>query len=114
MNSSWLSRMRAASVFSSTCAVFDVPGMGNITDERCSSQASASWDGEARCCFAVPSRGLPGLAGRHRRPRDERDVFGRAVAQDIFAGPVKETVTVLHGRDGDDRAGLGHLLDGHL
>ena len=40
----------------------DVPGMGSITGERCSSQASASWDGEASCSAASSSSGPPSPA----------------------------------------------------
>jgi hypothetical protein len=37
----------AAATFSSRCATFDVPGIGNITGDRFSNHASASCDGVA-------------------------------------------------------------------
>ncbi len=41
--SSALSFNPAAATFSSRCATFDVPGIGSITGERWSSQASESY-----------------------------------------------------------------------
>jgi hypothetical protein len=46
-NSSSLSMISAAATFSSRCATFDVPGIGNITGDRFSNHASASCDGVA-------------------------------------------------------------------
>ena len=41
--SSGLSRISAAAMFSSKCAVLEVPGITGIAGERASSQASAAW-----------------------------------------------------------------------
>ena len=46
-NSSSVRVISAAATFSSRCATCDVPGIGNITGERFSSQASASCPGVA-------------------------------------------------------------------
>ena len=70
-------RTSAAAMLSSRCATDDVPGIGSITGERRSSQASASWDGVgAVLARRVASSGPPGrgqLAGGQREPRDEPD-----------------------------------------
>ena len=85
-----------------------VPGIGSITDERCSSQASATC-GRGRPeplgdLGHRPARlGQP--PGRDREPRDEADALLGAVAQHVVAGPVEQVVAVLHGRDVDDRPG---------
>jgi hypothetical protein len=42
-NSLRLSLICTAATFSSRCVTVDVPGIGSITGERCSSQASSSW-----------------------------------------------------------------------
>ncbi len=39
----------AAATFSSRCATFDVPGIGSITGERCSSHTSESCETVAEC-----------------------------------------------------------------
>ena len=41
------SRSEAAPMFSSRCVRREVPGMGSMTGDRCSSQASATCDGVA-------------------------------------------------------------------
>jgi hypothetical protein len=46
-NSSCDSRSAAAPMFSSRCVRRDVPGMGSMTGDRCSSHASATCDGVA-------------------------------------------------------------------
>ena len=57
----------------------DVPGIGSMTGERRSSQASASCDGDAPCSLRrSASSGPPAagqLAGREREPRDEGDAL---------------------------------------
>src|SRR5882724_13138556 len=56
-NSSALKRIDADARFSSKCAIEEVPGIGSMAGERCSSQASAIWPGVA------PRRGS-GRSGR--------------------------------------------------
>jgi hypothetical protein len=46
-NSSALKRIDADARFSSRCAIEEVPGIGSMAGERCSSQASAIWLGVA-------------------------------------------------------------------
>ena len=55
-------RSRPLAWFSSKWAIDDVPGIGSITGERCSSQASAIWDGVASWAAATRSSRPPGLA----------------------------------------------------
>src|SRR5262249_54084676 len=67
----------AAATFSSRCCTEEVPGMGSITGEWSSSQASATWAGVTSCAFAARSRDPPGRVrspaptgyqGRNPRP----------------------------------------------
>ena len=53
----------AASTFSSRWATLEVPGIGSITGERCSSQARAS------CAGVAPSLSLRAVSGPSRRAR---------------------------------------------
>ena len=46
-NSSEVKRIEAAARFCSRCAIEEVPGIGSIMGERCSSQASEIWLGVA-------------------------------------------------------------------
>src|SRR5262245_56198155 len=67
---SWSDRlMFTAATFSSRCATFEVPGIGNMTGLRLSTQASAIWPGVASWALAMPSRIEPGLA---RSPAEQR------------------------------------------
>ena len=59
--SSSLSVSSAAATFSSRCSTDEVPGIGSITGERASSQASATWPG-------VASWALRDLVERTARP----------------------------------------------
>jgi hypothetical protein len=52
--------MSSAATFSSRCSTDDVPGIGNITAERASSQASAICAGVASCSLAIRPSGPPG------------------------------------------------------
>ena len=52
--------MPAAAVFSSRCAIEDVPGIGSTTGDLRSSHASASWAGVASCSLAAASSTPPG------------------------------------------------------
>ena len=76
----------AAATFSSRCATFDVPGMGSITGERCSSHASESWATRGRVAGGDPAerlrRGVVGLeqfAAGDRIPGQEADAVPLAI-----------------------------------
>ena len=83
-NSASVSATSAARMFSSRWSTLDVPGIGSMTGERRSSQASASWAGVAPCAFGGgvewPARAGQ-LAGGDGVPRDEGDVVGLAVLE---------------------------------
>src|ERR1700730_10733085 len=59
-NSSALRRIEATAKFSSRWAVEEVPGIGSMTGERCSSHASAICRGVAWWCSAIRPSGEPG------------------------------------------------------
>jgi len=61
-NSSALRRIDADARFSSRCAIDEVPGIGSMAGERCSSQASAIWLGVATWLWAIRASGEFGLA----------------------------------------------------
>src|SRR5207253_5590965 len=61
-NSSALKRIDADARFSSRCAIEEVPGIGNMAGERCSSQVSAIWLGVAPWLWAIRASGEFGLA----------------------------------------------------
>ena len=58
------SRSVAARRFSSRCATLDVPGIGSITDDRCSSHASATAGAVTPNRWAASATGPPGSASR--------------------------------------------------
>jgi len=62
LNSASVNATSAARMFSSKWSTLDVPGIGTMTGERRSSQASASWAGVAPCARAAASSGPPGRA----------------------------------------------------
>ena len=92
-------------MFSSRCFTFEVPGIGSITGDFLSNHARATCAGWAPSCLAIlvnaPS-GFREVTGREREPRNEADVFARAVVQDVFGIAVREIVLILHGGDGND------------
>ncbi len=100
----------AAAQFSSRCAIDPVPGIGSITGERCSSQASATWEGStpsrAACCGndATLREQLPVAEGK---PRDEADVVHGAVGEQLLALAQPRVIEVLHA---DDVEGLLRCL----
>jgi hypothetical protein len=61
-NSSAFKRIDADARFSSRCAIEEVPGIGSMAGERCSSQASAIWLGVAPWLWAIRASGEFGLA----------------------------------------------------
>ena len=61
-NSSALKRIDADARFSSRWAIEEVPGIGSMAGERCSSQASAIWLGVAPWLRAIRASGEFGLA----------------------------------------------------
>src|SRR6202021_1864220 len=61
-HSASLSVTSAAFKFSSRCAIEDVPGIGSITGERCSSHASDNCETVAPCFLASSSSLPPGCA----------------------------------------------------
>ena len=77
-NSSSESSIVAAATLSSTWATLDVPGMGSITGERRSSQATRAAEALAVLgSQAVERTAGPGqLAGGQREPGDEGDPVG--------------------------------------
>ena len=82
-------------MLSSRCATDDVPGIGSITGERRSSQASASCAGVAPCSARdrrERAAGLGQLAGGQREPRDERDALALAVVQHVLGAAVGQVV----------------------
>ena len=99
-------------MFSSRWATDDVPGIGSMTGERCSSQASASWDGGAvwslgdlRRAGRRGERGSPVASGNQGMNAMS---FCSAVLEHLLGVAVGEVVEVLHG---DDRGGLRGFLD---
>ena len=107
----------AAAQFSARCSSELVPGMGSITELRCSSHASATCAGVAPSASAARCRGVAGLgelAGVGRGPRDEPDAVRGAVAQHVVRGAVDQVVAVLHRGDVDDASGRLDLRDGDL
>ena len=91
--------MSPAARFSRRWSIERVPGIGRITGERRSSQAS----------FVV----LSPLATQ-RVVRHERDAFALAEVDDVVVLAVPDVVAVLHGGDRHDLAGALDLLDAHL
>ena len=98
-----VSSMPAAAVFSSRCSTLDVPGIGSITGERWSSQASASCDGVASCCCgglgerAVrPATSSPVASGNHGMKPMPCSV---AVVEQRLGVAVGEVEEVLHRDD---------------
>jgi hypothetical protein len=61
-NSSALKRIDADARFSSRCAIEEVPGIGSMAGDRCSSQASAIWLGVAPWLWTIRASGELGLA----------------------------------------------------
>ena len=61
-NSSALQRIDSDARFSSKCAIEEVPGIGSMAGERCSSQASAIWPGVAPWLWAIRASGEFALA----------------------------------------------------
>ena len=103
------SSISAAARFSSRCSIDDVPGIGSITGERASSQASAIWSGRGvvRARDAVErAAGLGEPAGREREPGDEPDARLLAGLEHVLRVAVLEVVAVLDGHDLDDPARL--------
>ena len=101
-NSSSDSSISAAATFSSRCATFDVPGIGSITGERFSSQASASCEGVASCRRAMLlQRAVRGgqRPGGQREPRDEADALAGRGVQQRLGGAGGQVVHVLHRHD---------------
>ena len=106
--------MAAAAVFSSRCATVEVPGIGTITGERCSSQASATCDARGVVCGRdLLQRRVVDVVG-HRAPRDEADAVLRAVVEERLGGAVAEAEPVLHRHDVRHLLGRLQLLDGDL
>ena len=106
-------------MFSSRCSTEEVPGIGSITGERRSSQASATWAGGG----AVPlgdlgDRRRPARRGRRRErsPREERDAGSWQTLEHVSgAVAVAEVEAVLDGDDLDDRrAPIVELIDGDV
>ena len=85
----------AAAVFSSRCFTLDVPGIGSITGERCSSQASATCEGVAPSRSAARASGPPAAArspvasGNHGM---NPIALGLAVVQHVLALAVGQVV----------------------
>ena len=100
-DSSSVSWSAAAAVFSSRCATLDVPGIGSITGESCSSQASATWDVRGVVGRGDLLQGAVVDVVGHRAPRDEADALRGAVVEQRLGGAVAEVEPVL---DRHDRA----------
>ena len=99
----------AAATFSSRCATFDVPGIGNITGDRFSNHASASCPADAWWSAAMRCSGLSGgaeWAAAQREPRDETDALAGGELQQRFGATRRQVVHVLHRHD------LGYLPRG--
>ncbi len=80
-----------------------VPGMGSMTGERRSSQASETTAVEtlrAAAIFSTTSFALRAL--RHRAPGQEGDAVGLAVVEHEIPLAIGEAVAVLHADDGHD------------
>ena len=88
--------------FSSRWVIEDVPGIGNIAGERCSSQASEIW--AWRRAVALGNSGKRGVwtrkpARSKRVPRNKGDTsFGANVDQPV-GGSIPEIVAILDGHD---------------
>jgi len=61
-NSSALKRINADARFSSSCAIEEVPGIGSMAGERCSSQARVIWLVVASSLWEIRTSGEFGLA----------------------------------------------------
>ena len=105
--------MSSAARFSRRCSIESVPGIGSITGERRSSQASAICAGVAPWRSAIFSERRAAVAAQ-REERHEHDPLALAVVDDVVVPALGEVVVVLHGRDRHDPAGALDLLDAHL
>ena len=93
-------------MLSRRCAAFDVPGIGIVTGEICSSHASATRAAVAPCEAAIACRSLARPAVR--RPFDSGYHGTNAIACDSQArstsvAPLGEVVAILNSGDRDDR-----------
>ena len=107
-SSSSSSSSSAASRFSSKCAIELVPGIGTMTGECWSSQASATCAGVApwpRGDVGERGAGLGELAHREREIGQERESRLLAEAQHILGRSVDDVVLVLNRDDRERSAG---------
>ena len=98
----------------SRCSTFDVPGMGSITGDFLSSQASTSWLGVTLRLFAALQSGLSLLArlplasGYHGM----KPIFSRSqVLQHRFRMPIGQIIEILDGGNRSDPSSSFDLVD---
>ena len=107
----------AAPMFSVRCSTDLVPGIGRMTG-RLLQQPGQRHLGRRRAELAgdVGDRAVRcgEVTGGDREPRDEGDVLGGRVVEDVLALPVGQVVEVLHADDVDDLARRLQLLDRDL
>ena len=90
--------------------------MSRIFGERCSSQASATWCGEApsRAATSLQLAGLQRGETAERVERDKGDAQLRAAVEQRIVAAVSQVVPVLHADDPADGLRLGHLIGRHV
>ena len=104
----------AAATFSSTWAAEEVPGMGRITLDRLSSQASPVCRVLApRSLATVPAPQAPFCSGP-AEPREKGDAMLLAILDHVIPLAVGEAIAILHRDDGDDFAAALDVLVGHV
>jgi hypothetical protein len=79
-NSSALKPIDADARFSSRCAIEEVPGIGSMAGERCSSQASAIWLGVTPWLWAIRTSGEFGLASLAERKISKKTSWQMALS----------------------------------
>ena len=85
-----------------------MPGIGRITGECASSQASATCRGVAPWPRAISLTAGPRLAtspARDRSPRQERELLALAFTEHVLGRPIQHVVVVLDRHDLDDLLG---------